>query len=62
MITVYSGPRVISPSLAGAVQTEALARQFDARPPPRRTLLLPAGAQPPAWKYLYWHREKILAY
>jgi putative restriction endonuclease len=60
MITVNGGLRIhLAASLANAVQADPLARQFYGRPPLRQSLLLPASAQPPARRYLDWHREKI---
>lgn len=47
--------------LAEAIQADPLARQDYGRPPLREVLLLPEGAQPPATKYLDWHRQKIFA-
>jgi putative restriction endonuclease len=62
MITVNGGLRIhLAPSLADAVQTDPLTRQFYGQPPLRRALLLSPGAQPPARKYLDWHRERIFA-
>jgi putative restriction endonuclease len=49
----------VARSLAGAVQSDPLARQYYGRPPLREVLLLPPGAQPPARKYLDWHRDKV---
>lgn len=63
MITVNGGLRIhLAPSLADAVQADPLARHFYGRPPLRQELLLPQGAQPPARKYLDWHRERIFAH
>jgi hypothetical protein len=45
--------------LAQAIQNDQLARQYYGRPPLREVLLLPEGAQPPAVKYLDWHRRKV---
>jgi putative restriction endonuclease len=60
MITVNGGMRIhLAPSLADAVQSDQLTRQFYGRPPLRETLLLPASAQPPAKRYLDWHQERI---
>jgi putative restriction endonuclease len=62
MITVNGGLRIhLASSLADAVRADPLARQFYGRPPLRPALLLPASAQPPARKYLDWHREKSSA-
>jgi putative restriction endonuclease len=46
-------------TLASAVQTDQLTRQYYGRPPLREALLLPPGAQTPARKYLDWHRQNI---
>jgi putative restriction endonuclease len=63
MLTVNGGLRIhLAPTLADAVLADPLARQFYGRPPLRRTLLLPADAQPPAQKYLDWHRKRIFAH
>jgi putative restriction endonuclease len=63
MITVNGGLRIhLAPSLADAVETDALARQYYGRPPLRETLQLPASAFPPARKYLDWHRERIFVH
>ncbi|HEV2375975.1 MAG TPA: HNH endonuclease [Streptosporangiaceae bacterium] len=60
MITVNGGLRIhLTSSLADAVRADPLTRQFYGQPPLRQTLLLPATAQPPARKYLDWHRERI---
>ena len=60
MITVNGGLRIhLAGALADAVDGDPLARQFYGRPPLRERLLLPDAAQPPARKYLDWHREKI---
>jgi putative restriction endonuclease len=60
MITVNGGLRIhLATSLAGAVESDEMARQFYGHPPLREALLLPTGAQAPARKYLDWHREKI---
>ncbi len=63
MITVNGGLRIhLASPLADAVRADPLARQFYGRPPLRPALLLPASAQPPARKYLDWHREKIFGH
>ena len=63
MIGVNGGLRIhLAPSLTEAVEADELARQFYGRPPLREALLLPASAQPPAGKYLDWHREKIFTH
>ena len=62
MISVNGGLRIhLAPSLADAVDADPLARQFYGQPPLRQALLLPPGAQPPARRYLDWHRERIFA-
>jgi putative restriction endonuclease len=63
MITINGGLRIhLAPSLADAVQSDPLTRQFYGRPPLRDTLLLPASAEPPTRKYLDWHHERIFAH
>jgi putative restriction endonuclease len=60
MLTISGGLRIhLARPLADAVQTDPLARQYYGRPPLREVLLLPGGAQPPARKYLDWHRQKV---
>jgi putative restriction endonuclease len=60
LLTVNGGLCIhVARSLAQAVRSDALARQYYGRPPLRDSLLLPAGAQPPGAKYLDWHRQKI---
>jgi putative restriction endonuclease len=60
MLTVNGGLRIhLARSLADAIQTDPLARQYYGRPPLREAILLPQGAQAPARKYLDWHRQKI---
>ncbi len=60
LLTVNGGLRIhVARSLAEATRTDPLARQYYGRPPLREALLLPAGAQAPARKYLDWHRHKI---
>ena len=60
LLTVNGGLRIhVARSLAGAVQSDPLARQYYGRPPLREVLLLPPGAHPPARKYLDWHRDKV---
>jgi hypothetical protein len=49
----------VARTLADAVRTDPLARQYYGQPPLREELLLPLGAQPPGRKYLDWHRQKI---
>jgi len=60
LLTINGGLRIhVARSLAEATRTDPLARQYYGRPPLREALLLPAGAQAPARKYLDWHRQKI---
>jgi putative restriction endonuclease len=60
LLTVNGGLRIhVARSLAEATQTDPLARQYYGRPPLQEALLLPAGAQAPARKYLDWHRQNI---
>ena len=60
LLTVNGGLRIhLARSLADATRTDPLARQYYGRPPLSEALLLPAGAQAPALKYLDWHRQKI---
>jgi putative restriction endonuclease len=60
LLTVNGGLRIhVAHSLAGAVQSDPLARQYYGRPPLHEALLLPPGAQLPARKYLDWHRDKV---
>jgi putative restriction endonuclease len=60
MLTVNGGLRIhLARPLAQAVQNDQLARQYYGRPPLREALFLPEGAQPPAVKYLDWHRQKV---
>lgn len=62
LLTVNGGLRIhVARSLAEAVRSDSLARQYFGQPPLLRALLLPPDAQPPARKYLDWHREKIFA-
>jgi putative restriction endonuclease len=62
LLTVNGGLRIhVACSLAEAVRTDPLARQYYGRPPLRDALILPPGAQPPAWKYLDWHRRNVFA-
>ena len=63
IITVNGGLRIhFARPLTEAVMTDPLTRQYYGQPPVRETLLLPAGALPPARKYLDWHREKIFTF
>jgi putative restriction endonuclease len=60
LLTVSTDLKIhIAPSLADAVRGDQLTRQYYGRPPILETLLLPDNAQPPARKYLDWHRERI---
>ncbi len=60
LLTVNGGLRIhVARSLAEATRTDSLARQYYGRPPLQDALLLPAGAQAPACKYLNWHRLNI---
>jgi putative restriction endonuclease len=62
LLTVNGGLRIhVARSLSEATAADPLARQYYGRPPLRETLLLPADAQPPAGKYLDWHRQNIFA-
>ncbi len=62
LLAVNGGLRIhAARSLSDATVADPLARQYYGRPPLLETLLLPAGAQPPARKYLDWHRQKIFA-
>lgn len=59
-LTVNGGLRIhVARSLADAIRTDLLARQYYGRPPLREAILLPDGAQAPARKYLEWHRQKV---
>jgi putative restriction endonuclease len=49
----------VARSLADAVRTDHMARQYYGQPPLRESLFLPAGTLAPAPKYLDWHRQKI---
>jgi putative restriction endonuclease len=60
LLTVNGGLRIqVARTLADAVRTDPLARQYYGQPPLREELLLPLGAQPPGRKYLDWHWQKI---
>lgn len=60
LLAVNGGLRIhVARSLAEATRTDPLARQYYGRPPLRDVLLLPSEAQPPARKYLDWHRQNI---
>ena len=49
----------VSGALADAVRGDPLARQYYGRPPLLQSVLLPAGAQLPARKYLDWHKTNV---
>jgi putative restriction endonuclease len=60
LITVNGGLRIhIASSLATAVRTDPLTRQYYGQPPLREVILLPPGAQEPAPKYLDWHARHV---
>jgi len=60
LITVNGDLRIhLAEPLAEAVRADPLAKQYYGQPPVREALLLPAGADLPARKYLDWHRERI---
>lgn len=60
MLTVNGGLRIhLARPLADGIQADPLARQYYGKPPLREVILLPEGAQPPARKYLDWHRDKV---
>jgi putative restriction endonuclease len=60
LLGVNGGLRIhVARSLADAVQTDPMARQYYGQPPLRRTLILPPGAEAPARKYLDWHRQNV---
>ncbi len=60
LLTVNGGLRIhVARSLAEATLIDPLANQYYGRPPLLEALLMPAGAQAPARKYLDWHRQKI---
>lgn len=60
LLSVNGGLRIhVARSLADAVRTDPLARQYYGRPPLQAVLVLPAGSQPPARRYLDWHRQNI---
>jgi putative restriction endonuclease len=46
-------------ALAKAVRGDPLTRQYYGRPPLLESLLLPGNAQPPARKYLDWHKTNV---
>lgn len=60
LLTVNGGLRIhVARTLADAVRTDPLTRQYYGQPPLRDVLILPPDAQAPARKYLDWHRQKI---
>ena len=60
LLTVNGGLRIhVARSLADAVRTDPMARQYYGQPPLRQTLILPAGSQAPARKYLDWHQQNV---
>ncbi len=60
LLTVNGGLRIhLARSLADAVRTDEMARQYYGQPPLRESLLLPQDAMTPASKYLDWHRQRI---
>ncbi len=62
LLTVNGGLRIhVASSLAAAVQSDPLARQYYGQPPLLVSLALPSGAEQPAAKYLHWHRQKVFA-
>ncbi len=62
LLTVGAGLQIhFSGALANAVRADPLARQYYGRPPVLERLLLPGDAQPPARKYLDWHRANVFA-
>jgi putative restriction endonuclease len=50
-----------SGALADAVRADPLTRQYFGRPPLLDSILLPATAEPPARKYLDWHKSNVFA-
>jgi putative restriction endonuclease len=60
LLTVDAGLEIhVSGALANAVRGDPLARQYYGRPPLLEKVLLPAGAQLPARKYLDWHKANV---
>ena len=60
LLTVDEGLEIhVSGVLADAVRGDPLARQYYGRPPLLQRVLLPAGAQLPARKYLDWHKANV---
>ncbi|MGH3189207.1 MAG: hypothetical protein ACRDOU_19330 [Streptosporangiaceae bacterium] len=61
LLTVDAGLQIqVSGALANAVRGDPLTRQYYGRPPLLDALLLPDDAQPPARKYLDWHRMNVV--
>lgn len=60
LLAVNGGLRIhLAGTLAAAVEADPVARQYYGHPPLRKLLLMPAEAEPPARRYLDWHRQKI---
>jgi putative restriction endonuclease len=60
LLTVGSALQIhVSEALAKAVRGDPLTRQYYGRPPLLESLLLPDDAQPPARKYLDWHKANV---
>jgi putative restriction endonuclease len=60
LLTVNGGLRIhLAATLADATRADPLTRQYYGRPPLCDRLLLPVGAQPPARKYLDWHKQNV---
>ncbi len=49
----------VSGALVNAVHSDPLTRQYYGKPPLLESLLLPDDAQPPARKYLDWHKTNV---
>ncbi len=62
LLTVDAGLQIrASGALSSAVRADPLAKQYYGRPPLLDSILLPASAQPPAPRYLDWHRTNVFA-
>lgn len=60
LLTVDSALQIhASTALSRAVRKDPLARQYYGRPPLLDSILLPSSGQPPAQKYLDWHRDNV---
>jgi putative restriction endonuclease len=60
LLTVDAALQIHASSvLSNAVSADPLARQYYGRPPLLDSILLPPGGQPPAQKYLNWHRTHV---